>query len=49
MITWAAEELQYADLGDARLNKRLGKIVEDLAAHPNASVTEATLTSIPWA
>ncbi len=42
MIAWAAEELQYADLGDARLNKRLVKIVEDLAAHPNASVTEAT-------
>ncbi len=42
MITWAAEELQYADLGDARLNKRLVKIVEDLAAHPNASVPEAT-------
>ncbi len=42
MITWAAAELQYADLGDARLNKRLGKIVEDLAAHPNASVTVAT-------
>jgi len=42
MMTWAAEELQYADLGDARLNKRLVKIVEDLAAHPNASVPEAT-------
>lgn len=42
MTPWAAKELQYADLGDARLNKRLVKIVEDLATHPNASVTEAT-------
>ncbi len=42
MTPWAAKELKYADLGDARLNKRLVKIVEDLATHPNASVTEAT-------
>ena len=42
MTPWAAKELQYADLGDVRLNKRLVKIVEDLATHPNASVTEAT-------
>ena len=34
MTPWAGKELQYADLGDARLNKRLVKIVEDLATHP---------------
>ena len=32
MVTWAAEELRFADLGDARGNKRLIQLVEDLAA-----------------
>jgi hypothetical protein len=39
MNNWAAEELQYADLGDVRRNKRLIRLVSDLAAQPNASVT----------
>ncbi len=30
-MTWAKEELVRADLGDKRRNKRLVKIVEDLA------------------
>ena len=42
MLTWAAEELRFADLGDIRRNRRLMKIVEDLAAQPNASVPEAS-------
>lgn len=40
-MNWVAEELKYADLGDIRRNKRLVKIVEDLAEMLNASVTEA--------
>ena len=42
MNNWAAEELQYADLGDIRRNKRLIRLVSDLAAQPNASVTQAS-------
>ncbi len=30
-MNWVTEELKYADLGDTRRNKRLVKIVEDLA------------------
>jgi len=41
MEKWAAEELQQADLGDARRNKRLVRIVEDLAAQPTSSVPQA--------
>ncbi len=41
MQSWALEELQHADLGDIRLNKRLEKIVEELAAQPEASVPQA--------
>ena len=41
MESWATEELRYAELGDARLNKRLAKIVEDLAGQPEASVPQA--------
>jgi hypothetical protein len=42
MTGWAASELQYADLGDTRRNKRLVRLVEDLAAQPNASVPQAS-------
>ena len=41
MMDWATEELQYADLGDLRRNKRLIRLVSDLAAQPNASVPQA--------
>jgi len=41
MEGWAAQELQYAQLGDARRNKRLVRVVEDLAAQPNESVPQA--------
>jgi hypothetical protein len=33
--------LQYAQLGDARRNKRLVQVVEALAAQPNESVPQA--------
>jgi hypothetical protein len=41
MEGWAAQELQYAQLGDARRHKRLVRLVEDLAAQPNESVPQA--------
>lgn len=41
-MSWAAEELKYADLGDQRRNQRLVKIVEDLIAQPNESVPQAS-------
>ena len=36
--SWAEDELRNADLGDRRLNRRLARLVGDLAAHPAASV-----------
>lgn len=41
MKKWAESELQQADLGDARRNKRLIRIVEDLASQPSSSVPQA--------
>jgi hypothetical protein len=41
-MSWAAEELWDIDLGDARRNRRLVKIVEDLVAQPNESVPQAS-------
>lgn len=41
MESWAAEELKQADLGDVRRNKRLIRVVEDLAAQPTSSVPQA--------
>ena len=40
-MSWVAEELKTANLGDRRRNQRLIKIVEDLSAMPHASVTQA--------
>lgn len=42
MTSWAEKELATARLPDARLNKRLIRLVEDLAAQPNASVPQAS-------
>lgn len=42
MSDWAAQELKYADLGDMRRNRRLIRLVSDLAAQPNASVPQAS-------
>ena len=41
-MSWASEELDHADLGDKRRNRRLVKIVEDLAASPESSVPLAS-------
>jgi hypothetical protein len=40
--SWAEQELRHADLGDDRLNRRLVRLVTDLAARPEASVPQAT-------
>lgn len=40
--SWASEELKYATLPDKRLNKRLIKIVENLAQQPHASIPQAS-------
>ena len=42
-MSWVSEELGAANLGDARRTQRLIRIVEDLAAKPNASVLQASL------
>ena len=41
-MKWVEEELAYTDLGDLRLNRRLITTVANLAAHPTASVPEAS-------
>jgi len=41
-MSWAAAELARADLGDVRRNRRLVRIVEDLAASPESSVPLAS-------
>ncbi|MFN6249388.1 transposase DNA-binding-containing protein, partial [Microcystis sp.] len=42
MEKWAAQELQYADLGDTRRKKRLISIVENLASQPSTSVPQVS-------
>jgi hypothetical protein len=39
---WAQEEFATANIGDKRLNKRLGMIVEAFAQNPNAQIPQAT-------
>ncbi|HEY0736080.1 MAG TPA: IS4 family transposase [Herpetosiphonaceae bacterium] len=41
MPSWATQELQTANFRDARLTKRLIRMVEDFAAQPTASVPQA--------
>lgn len=41
MQSWATWELRNVQLGDARLNRRLMKMVEDFAAQPESSVPQA--------
>lgn len=38
---WVAEEMEDADLGDDRLNRRLNLILSDLARHPTLSIPAA--------
>ena len=40
--SWAAQELATADFGDARLSKRLVRIVADKLAAPTASIPQAS-------
>ena len=40
-VSWAAAELGGAKLGDARLNRRLVRVVERLGAQPSASIPVA--------
>ena len=40
-MTWAAEEFATVDLSDKRLNSRLVKVAEQLAAKPTASIPAA--------
>ena len=40
-VSWAAAELAGADLGDARLNRRLVRVAERLGAQPGASIPVA--------
>ena len=40
-VSWAAAELGGADLGDARLKRRLVRVAERLGAQPNASIPVA--------
>jgi len=40
-MSWAEEELGSADLGDARVNRRLVRLAEDLSANPTASIPQA--------
>lgn len=42
MQLWATQELRHVQLGDGRLDKRLVKIVEDLASQPESSVPQAS-------
>ena len=40
-LSWAEDELRHADLGDRRLQRRLTRLVGDLATHPTAPVPQA--------
>jgi hypothetical protein len=40
-MNWAEEELKSVDLGDKRRNRRLIKIVEDLANSPESSASSS--------
>lgn len=40
-MSWAEEEMGKAELGDARLNRRLVRLVERLAEQPSASIPAA--------
>ena len=42
MVVSLWEEVQGADFGDKRLNRRLGLITEELGAQPNQSIPAAT-------
>jgi hypothetical protein len=41
LAPWVIEEMKEADLHDQRLNRRLNRILSDLAEHPTASIPAA--------
>ena len=46
MTAWATEEVQYALLRDVRRNKRLIRLVSDLAAQPIPSFSTSAVIII---
>ena len=44
MVVSLLEEVRNVDLGDKRLNKRLGKVIEELGDKPHLSIPGATQT-----
>jgi hypothetical protein len=42
MSASAMEEVKWAEFGDVRLNRRLGKLVSELGRQPNQSIPAAT-------
>ena len=42
MVVSLWDEIQGVDFGDKRLNRRFGRIVEELGGHPNLSIPAAT-------
>ncbi|MDJ0600881.1 MAG: transposase DNA-binding-containing protein [Crocosphaera sp.] len=45
MKAWVEEELKFLDLGDKRLNTRLGKMISELSEHPYETVPQAIAPS----
>ena len=41
MSSWVCEEVNTADLGDSRLNKRMAILLEQLSRHPQLSIPAA--------
>ena len=42
MEKWAAQEIQYSDIGDTIRKKRLISILENLASQPSTSLPQAS-------
>jgi len=41
LASWVSEEVKDVDLGDKRLNERMGQILEQLGGHPTTSIPAA--------
>lgn len=41
LASWVSEEVKDVDLGDKRLNERMGQILDQLGSHPTASIPAA--------
>jgi len=40
-MDWATQEFETVELGDKRLNNRVVKLAQQVAAHPTASISVA--------